>query len=444
MGGMVASCSLGASMAWLWGFTVDDALITARMAWHLASGIGYRFNAGGPVVDAVTPLGFAHLLAPFARGGPLGALAAAKWLGAALVGGAVFGLGRRIWQRTSAAHGTALLLCLAATAPVAAWAVSGMETGLVTALAIGALGGGLPADAAAALAAALRPELAPWCIAIRLGLRLQSGLPLSRCLASPTMVAAAVVAVALTRAVAFGRAAPLAVFAKPSDLAHGVSYAVHAFVQTGLPLLCVAPWSLKRGAPLARVIAASGLVHFSALALAGGDWMSLYRLAVPILPSFVLGAADLQRVAPAWASWLRVAAAGAMSVTLAVALGPSARGVGPDRARLIGAARAALADARVVATLDVGWVGAVADFTVVDLAGVTDENIAMLPGGHTSKRIGDALLRGRQVDALVLLEPPREREVERRLLLLPSAQGFEVVARLPFAGGTYTVSRLKR
>src|SRR6185295_1668707 len=106
------------------------------------------------------------------------------------------------------------------------------------------------------------------------------------------------------------------VFATPSDLSHGASYALFAFVKTGLPLLCVAPFSLRRGAPVARVIALSGLVHFLALMLAGGDWMTLYRLAVPVLPSFVLGAAELWRVAPRWASWLRVAVAGAMCVYL--------------------------------------------------------------------------------------------------------------------------------
>ena len=63
------------------GFMVDDALITARYAAHLAAGEGYRLNAGGPVTDGVTPLGFAFLLAPFARGGPLAALAAAKGIG---------------------------------------------------------------------------------------------------------------------------------------------------------------------------------------------------------------------------------------------------------------------------------------------------------------------------------------------------------------------------
>jgi hypothetical protein len=173
--------------------------------------------------------------------------------------------------------------------------------------------------------------------------------------------------------------------------------------------------------------------------LAGGDWMSLYRLAVPVLPSFVLGAAALWRVAPAWSSWLRVALAGAMSVYLAAAVGPVARGVGADRAQLIEAARTALAGAKVVASPDVGWVGAVGDFTVVDLAGVTDETVAMLPGGHTSKRIDDSLFRRRNIDAIVLLGyPPHDelaREIDRRAAMTPTAQGFDIVARLPFAGG---------
>ena len=438
-GGLAAAAGVALAMTWLWGFTVDDALITCRMAAHLARGVGYRFNVGGPVVDAVTPLGFAHLLAPFAAGGPLAALVAAKWLGAVAVAVAAFILGRRISPRTSAAYGGALLLCLSATAPVAAWAVSGMETGVVTLLAVLALGQGWLADGAAALAAAWRPELAPWCCCVRLGMRLHGGASLARALPGPALVLGAVALVGVVRAVAFGRAAPLSVFAKPSDLAHGANYALFALVQTGLPMLCVAPFSLRRGAPVARVVALGGLAHFTALMLAGGDWMSLYRLAVPVLPSFVLGAAELWRVAPRWASWLRVVLAGAMSVYLAAAVGPVARGVGADRARLIEAARAPLAGAKVVASPDVGWVGAVGDFTVVDLAGVADETVAMLPGGHTSKRIDKSFLSRRNVDAIVLLAyPPHDelaREIDRRASLTTTAESLDIVARLPIAGG---------
>jgi hypothetical protein len=439
-GGVAAALGLSLAMAWLWGFTVDDALITGRVAHHLATGHGYRFNSGGPVVDAVTPLGFAYVLAPFAKSGPLAAWMAAKWLGAVGLAAASFGLGARVLGRCSAAHGLALLGCLSLTAPLAAWGVAGMETGLVTALAIAALGRGTLADVAAAIAAAWRPELAPWCCVLRLGMRLQGGASVARAWAAPALVLGAVALTAITRNVCFGRAAPLAVFAKPSDLTHGIGYALHALVQTGLPWLCVAPFSLRRGAPIAKVVALAALAHFGALALAGGDWMALYRLAVPVLPSFVLGAAELWRVAPAWASWLRVAMAGAMSAYLACAVGPAARGVGDDRLELIELARPHLAGAKVVAALDVGWVGAATNATVVDLAGVTDETVAMLPGGHTSKRISNALLRGRGVDALVLLEAPPpfegyDREVERRVALSETAQELRVVARLPLAGG---------
>lgn len=448
LGAFSMGLGVAGSMAWLWGYTVDDALVSCRVASNLARGAGYRFNASGPVVDAVTPLGWAPLLAPFARAGPMAALSAAKWLGAGLVLAAALWLGRRVADRASLVYALALSVCVGLCAPLGAWAVAGMETGLVTALAIAALGSGRGADAAAALAAALRPELAPWCASVRLGLRLSSGASLPRALGSPALVVAGVAAVAVLRSLLFGRAAPLAVFAKPSDLAHGASYALHALIQTGLPVLALAPFSLRRASGTARTLALAGALHFLILALVGGDWMSLYRLAVPVLPSFALAGAELWRVAPRWSSWLRLTLACAMSAYLAAALGPAARAVGGHRARLIELGREPLRGARSVAALDVGWVGAATDESVVDLAGITDESVAMLPGGHTSKRVGDALLRGRDVDALVLLRAPAPRdgyarEVERRVALLPSAGDFRPVAELPLGGGAqhYVVLR---
>ncbi len=451
LGAISMGAGVAAGMAWLWGFTVDDALVTCRVASHLAHGLGYRFNPTGPVVDAVTPLGWAPLLSLFAANGPLAALGAAKVLGAGLVLAGALWLGRRVAGRTSSAYCVALAVCVGLCAPLGAWAVAGMETGLVTALAIAALGDGREADVAAALAAALRPELLPWCASVRLGLRLSQGVRLSRALGSLALVLAAVAGVAATRGLLFGRPAPLAVFAKPSDLDHGMQYALHALVQTGLPLLAFAPASLQRASGTARALTLAGAIHFMSLALVGGDWMSLYRLAVPVLPSFALAGAELWRVAPAWASWLRVGAAGAMSAYLAFALGPVARAVGDHRTRLIELARAPLAGARSVAALDVGWVGAATEANIVDLAGITDERVALLPGGHTSKRIDDALLRSRDVDALVLLRAPEgwdgyDREVERRVALLPSVSDFRAVAELPLGGGTqrYVVLRKPR
>jgi hypothetical protein len=31
----------------MWGFTVDDALISVRYARHVAAGVGWRFDAAG-------------------------------------------------------------------------------------------------------------------------------------------------------------------------------------------------------------------------------------------------------------------------------------------------------------------------------------------------------------------------------------------------------------
>ena len=60
------AAALGLAL-WMRGFTIDDALISVRYARHLASGVGYRFNAGGPSTDGVTPLPWPFVLAPFAH-----------------------------------------------------------------------------------------------------------------------------------------------------------------------------------------------------------------------------------------------------------------------------------------------------------------------------------------------------------------------------------------
>ena len=62
----------------MWGFTVDDALISLRYAHHLATGAGYRFNALGPATDGVTPLPWPLLVAPFSAGDLMTALLRVK------------------------------------------------------------------------------------------------------------------------------------------------------------------------------------------------------------------------------------------------------------------------------------------------------------------------------------------------------------------------------
>lgn len=444
-------------MVWLWGFTVDDALISARVAHQLATGHGYRFNPAGPIVDAVTPLGWAPLLAPFAARDPWSALLAAKWLGAGAWLIAAGYLGTRLavlGMRSFALGATALFT----TIPLAAWAVAGMETGLVTALATFALGSGHGARLALGVVAGLRPELAPWALTLTLGeaLSAQGALPerLRRAFVGLGFALGPFVLVAVARQWLFGAAYPLSLLAKPSDLSSGLRYAFGALALSGPPWLVVAGPAWRRVSRQGRVIAVAALVHTLALAMAGGDWMSLYRLFVPVLPGLVLVGAELARNASRLATGVRLAFALGASALLAIWIAPSARHVGAQRRALIDGAAPLLAGAERIATLDVGWVGAATEATLVDLAGVTDPSVARLAGGHTSKRLPESFLEARRVDALVLLaEAPKladlseiqfARVVEQRVPELASAERFRAVGILPLRGTRQSYVVLRR
>jgi hypothetical protein len=416
----------------------------------LAIGAGYRFNADGPVVDAVTPFGYAWVLAPFARGGVLAAFSAAKGLGAgcwlvaaAILGGAAARLGGSRFR-------LAPLAVLAACAPLGAWAASGMETGIVVLLATLGLGSGLWSAVAVGVAAAWRPELVPWALTLRIALAW--GAP--RCIAlNVALVLAPVAAVIALRQSMFGATFPLSALAKPSDLAHGLRYALGALLLTGPPLLVLArPRALPRR-ERGMLIAAGA--HFAALVLAGGDWMPLFRLAVPVLPSLLWVGVALASRATLRVTLLRTAAALVPCVLIAVYLGPSAAHVGAHRRALIEAARPELAGHQRIAALDVGWVGVASSADIVDLAGITDPSVARLAGGHTSKHLPVGFLRQRRVDALVLLLAPGQpaappfvarasRAVEVRAADQAAALGFELSAVLPLGGTTQSYVVLAR
>lgn len=433
----------------LWRFMVDDALISARYAAHIAAGVGYRFNTGAEVSDGVTPLGWAPLLSLAAGGGVLSAYRAAKvigmvaWLlGAGCLGHAIERLGGH------RARYLALLL-VAGSAPLAAWSVAGMETGLVlgvaaVAVSARAVGHELVALGGAGLVAAWRPECAPWAIALALTpAREGKGLVRSRGRWRALGLAMGpFVVVAALRLAIFGRAAPLALLAKPSDLPHGLAYGAATFLLTG-PIAAVAWQGL---APWVRGLQLAILAHWLALVFAGGDWMPLSRLAVPALPTVVLvAAAILARPHPeGWQKALsgaRLALGLAGNIYLLVTVGPRAAAVEPKRLAVIDQLGEHLQGARAVATLDVGWVGAATAAPLLDLAGVTDLAVAALPGGHTTKPVPPALLERRGVDTLVLLlhaDAPLDepwtasrfsRRVEQHVADMPSMkERYRVVA----------------
>jgi hypothetical protein len=338
---------------------------------------------------------------------------------------------------------------LAVSSPLAAWASAGMETGLVTALATLALCGGPLGMLAGGLAAGMRPELLPFALLLGVGEALRSNRPRERALrlawALGLAVAPAVVAGAIRQSW-FGSAMPLSVIAKPSDLAHGVRYAAGAFVLSGAPLLLLAPRGLRTAEAGTRVLTSAVAAHFVGLALAGGDWMALYRLAVPVLPAALLAGARLGVVGKPRTFALRCVIAAAISLVLAVYVGWPARSVLEHRTQLIAAARPLLAGARSVAALDIGWVGAATRAPILDFAGITDPVVARQPGGHTSKRVGEGLLENRAVDTVILLLAPGEqpalrwqesafgRQVEARVAAFSLLETFNFHAVLPLKG----------
>jgi hypothetical protein len=458
-----AACALVPAVA-MWGFTVDDALIPVRYAHNLATGFGYRFDAHGASTDGVTPLPWALLLAPLSGGDALAALVRAKMLGAVAWTGAAALLGARVGGmvrgRGHALLCAAGLVVMGLAFPLGAWAASGMETGVAMAIATLAAtrvarGHGRwwwGAAGIAGLAGAFRPEMVVWAMVIGAGgsggegesesarERLRRGLIGAMVAVGPFLACAAV------RMVVFGRPAPLAVLAKPSDLAHGAIYAGAAAIVVLTPLLVFAPVALARGqAPemrVARVLVGGFVAHAFAVMAAGGDWMPYARLMVPVAPSLVIAFAAIARCSRPAVSAARIAAALVLGALLAVRAAPAGRGVQADRADLIARARPVLGDAHAVAALDIGWVGASTDATIVDLAGLTDPAIALLPGGHTSKRVDTAMLLDRGVDTVVVYSDIRvvEARIVRSELF---AARFEPVATLPLGprGAFYTVYR---
>ncbi len=408
----------------LYGFTVDDALISARYASNIASGLGHRFNPGGLVTDGVTPLPWPYLLAPFATTGPLAALRAGMWMGILVWVGAAGALSLHL-SRILGRHlcpGHLAFLVAFGTPAVAAWAVSGMETGvalgLVTFAVVLATGEKRRwvSSALVGVACTLRPELLPFALTLAFGSAWQEAPHRD---GDPTQLPVRVRAllrhmgpallpfliVTATRWWVFGEAGPLALRAKPSDLSHGFVYASATWVVAGPPLAVFAPWAWRKLPGSARWLLAAFVVHTATCLGVGGDWMPMSRLFVPVLPALAVVFAHLAKVTSGWCTLARalLCLAGQFFVLWNVGLG-GAR-VLDDRSRLIESLEGRVARGDVVASLDIGWVGAAHNGRVFDLAGVTDPDIAALPGGHTSKRVPPEFLEARGVSHIVLLLP---------------------------------------
>lgn len=459
---LIPLAALG-SIALAWGFTVDDALISTRVAHHLRTLGRYAFNPDGPRVDCVTPLGWAFLLAPFSGSGAWAGLEAARMIGAGCTLVAAFVVNvlfhspqekRLPWQFLLPAAGLWL-----ANLPLGAWASSGMETPVVMLLCTLATWGCIENKswgyACAGVAAGLRPELVPWSIVLGISNLITqltdqtNGVPWLRLSTLTLLVVAPPVAVAIIRWYAFGSATPLAVLAKPSDAASGFVYVRGGLTLLGLPVLLVGFRVWKQASGRLRCVGLSMFAHCLALFAAGGDWMSLFRLFVPVLPSMLWLGTTLTARQQWQVQLIKYALAFIPSALLYLNLGPTSSQVVTARRELIAAAAPWLGQSQRVAALDVGWVGAATDRHVTDLAGVTDIEIAILPGGHTSKKLPLDLLERRNIDTLVLLLKPNHpevtigqpisglefaRTVENRVAGLERADAFRVLTTLTLGG----------
>ncbi len=433
--GVAGALSAAISALSMRGFTVDDALISIRYARHLASGAGYRFNVDGASTDGVTPLPWAFVLAPLSHTDALTVLMRASVLGfvCAVATGALLGVAVARAKAHASARVAALVL-LAMSVPFAAHAMSGMETSLATLVATLAAmllaRGARHATLAAAIAgaaASLRPEMLPWALVVA-AIGGDDDEPLRALASRAKRVALAMApfaACVVARLVAFHHVAPLAVAAKPSDLSHGLAYAGASAIVTLAPIVACAPLALVKAPRAAQALTIAGVAHYAAVAVAGGDWMAYARLATPIIPSLLLAFVVASPGAHRLASVGRVAVALVAGVFFLVYAAPAGHGVRADRLALVEAARAHFATSKRIAALDIGWLSAVTEAPIVDLAGLTDPEIAVLPGGHTSKRVDAAMLMARHVDTLVLFV--NEGLPEGGLEAWPSARYFRTV-----------------
>ena len=449
--GVMAACAATLGVGLFWGFTVDDAWITARVAWRLANGLGYRFNASGAPTDAVTPLGWVFCLVPFAKHSVLDAFQAARLLGAFswVLASAWFG-----FRLKRAGKNPFYAMVLFATPPLGAWASAGMETGCVVALSTLALGETWLATMAAGIVAAFRPEMIPFCAVLALRSNV-SGKPSElRKFAPLALTLAFPIVVTVVRQFAFGRPMPLAALAKPSDLEHGLRYGLGVLLFLGPTWL----WLGNGWKALTRsefMVALSVAVHFAAILAVGGDWMPLWRLAVPVMPAALWVAACLHTRQKPTTNLAGLVVGLIGSVYVSYRVGLPARHVLEARLSLVDQAKPLLAGSRQVVALDVGWLGAATAGDIFDLAGVTDSRVAQLPGGHTTKKIPNSWFDSRQPDGLVLLSAEHQtakrqwqdmtfaRQVENRIKSMPYWQPCRLSGTigLKYTTQTYVVVR---
>jgi hypothetical protein len=474
---LFAAAYVGSALAFAPDWTVDDAFVVQRYAERWVAGLGLTFREGPPTGGVTAPLWLA--LVAVARGLGLPGLATSKVVGVLAVALAVHAvvadLRRRIGGRSAALFAGFLLV---PQAPLALAGTAGLSTGLAT---LAATRAGLAATRrpdprflelglAVGALAWMRPELAPAMGALLILGSLRRPRPAWRAWA---LALAGSLGVLLYREAVFGHPLPLALSAKPAELANGLPYLAGGLVLItggGGILLAALGARLGRGEDLG--IGAALVAHAVAVVLAGGDWMPGLRLLAPMLPLYAhlsgtgafraclvlrrrkgdAGSADPREdrrrrpgPGPSTAALVLVAGLALGLPPLAWwAARPDARAGAVARRRDGDAVAAALAGTSggPVALVDVGWLVHRAGLDdVVDLGGITDPEIARLAGGHLDKRLPEALLRRRAPTVIVLhSQSPPVFDEEGRLLHFRGHPVEHRVAAMPWVRRRFRVA----
>ncbi|HJX53820.1 MAG TPA: hypothetical protein VJ801_13725 [Polyangia bacterium] len=295
----------------------DDAFIVYRYATRLAHGGTFGLNDGQPVEGVTCLLWVVTLAAAVAAG--LDAPLVAKLIGMLLVAGIpalALALSRRLAPFRVSVAGACML---GASAPLAVWAVGGLETGAYSAVLALALysasndlerpGRRLPVGALAfAPLVLLRPEGILLALPYLVLLCSQVIRRRERLRFAGTAVAIlglTVGGVTLWRLATFGVPVPNTFYAKVAYATTwqpppGSDYLAGFFaVQGGWALLALAGLALVARRPgfTALLLAGTVMVQVSAILIEGGDYMEGWRFAVPMVaPLAVLAGSGFERV----------------------------------------------------------------------------------------------------------------------------------------------------
>ena len=424
-----------------WRLTIDDAYITFRYADNLARGLGAVYNPGERV-EGYTSLSWMLLMA---------AVRAFQWepsLVAKVIGLACSLLTMVVtyrlawfvsrWPRPVA---WLAILGLATSSALALNTVMGLETPLYTlllALAVLCLfretegGGWWPATLLFALAALTRPEgLAVF------GLTWLYQILFARerwqvVLARLALFGAIVGGHLLWRWGYYGELLPATYYAKTGDLLPrlraGLLYVVEFMMGPGLFLIAGYLLALRqRGRQVGYLLWLCG-GYAAVIVWEGGDWMPGLRFWVPILPFLTLILAEgltnayhqlralsgRRRKVLAWAG---VSVLGALYVALTVGQTAATWWYASQRAEGYEKAHRSLAtwlgdntapdDS--VALMDIGLVGYYTQLRIIDLAGLTEAQIARAPGAFQEKVYDPAYVLDQEPTTVILVSTDGDR-----------------------------------